>query len=320
MKAAIYDRYGPPEVLRIADVPRPEPKANEALVRVRAVAATSGDARIRGADFPPGFAPFARLAFGVFRPRRKILGGSFSGVVESVGSAVTRLRPGDEVSGMSGVRLGAYAEYLTVAADRLAVKPAEVSHDDAAGLLFGGTTALYFLRDRAKLETGRPGRTVLVVGASGAIGTNAVQLAAHFGASVVGVTSGANAALVTRLGASRVIDHTREDVTRSGERYDVVLDTVGALSIAEGRRLLTDDGVLLVAVAGLGETLRAAGRGNVAAGTSGERREDFEFLLGLVAAGELTVVIDQVHDLADAAKAHTRVDSGHKVGNIVLHP
>lgn len=313
MKAAVFDRYGPPEVLRLADVPQPAPGPKDALVRVHAVAATSGDARIRGANFPPGFALFGRLAFGVFRPRRKILGGSFSGVVESVGSAVTRLRPGDEVSGMSGARLGGYAEYLTVAADRLAAKPAGVSHDDAAGLLFGGTTALHFLRGRAK-----PGRSVLVVGASGAVGTNAVQLARHFGATVTGVTSGANAALVTELGADRVVDHTREDVTQGAERYDVVFDTVGAVSIASGRRLLTGDGVLLLAVGGLGTAVRA--RGNVVAGVSAERREDFEFLLGLVEVGELTVVIDQVHDLADAAAAHARVDTGHKVGNVLLHP
>ncbi|WP_053207800.1 NAD(P)-dependent alcohol dehydrogenase [Jiangella muralis] len=318
MKAAIVDRYGSPEMLRFVDVPQPEPGANEVLVRVHAVAATSGDARIRAARFPAGFALLGRLALGLRRPRRRILGGSFSGVVESVGSAVTRLRPGDEVSGMSGVRMGGYAEYLTVAADRLAVKPAGVSHDDAAGLLFGGTTALFFLRDKARLDSGRPGRSVLVVGASGAVGTNAVQLARHFGAAVVGVTSGANAELVTRLGAARVIDHTREDVRQGAERYDVVFDTVGALSIASGRRLLTADGVLLLAVGSLGDAIRA--RGNVAAGVSTERREDFEFLLGLVAAGELTVVVDRVYDLADAAEAHARVDTGHKVGNILLHP
>ncbi|SEF08325.1 NAD(P)-dependent alcohol dehydrogenase [Jiangella alba] len=318
MKAVIVDRYGSPEVLRFVDVPRPKPGAKEALVRVHAVAATSGDARIRGARFPTGFALLGRLALGIRRPRRRILGGSFSGVVESVGSAVTRLRPGDEVSGMSGVRLGGYAEYLTVAADRLAVKPAGVSHDDAAGLLFGGTTALFFLRDKARLDSGPPGRSVLVVGASGAVGTNAVQLARYFGADVTGVTSAANVDLVERLGASRVVDHTRDDVTQGSERYDVVFDTVGALSIASGRRLLADDGMLLLAVGTLGDSIRA--RGNVVAGVSAERREDFEFLLGLVAAGELDVVVDQVYDLADAAEAHARVDTGHKVGNVLLHP
>lgn len=316
MKAAVIDRYGPPDVVRIADVPRPEPTANEVLVRVHAVAVTSGDARLRAARFPPGFAAFARLAFGVFRPRKAILGSAYSGVVEAAGSAVTRLRPGDEVCGMTGMTMGAHAEYLVVRADKAAVKPAGVSHDDAAGVLFGGTTALFFLRDKAPPSAGR---SVLVNGASGAIGTNAVQLARRSGATVTGVTSGANAGLVTRLGAAHVVDHTRHDVSRGTERYDVVLDTVGNLSVASGRRLLTGDGVLLLAVGSLGDAVRAV-RGDVVAGTAPERRADFEFLLGLVEAGELTVVIDRVFDLVDVAEAYARVDTGHKVGNVILHP
>ncbi|PZF83458.1 NAD(P)-dependent alcohol dehydrogenase [Jiangella anatolica] len=315
MKAARNYRYGPPDVVRVADIPRPEPKAGQVLVRVHAAAVTAGDARLRAARYPAGFAPFARLAFGVFRPRRTVLGNSFAGVVEAVGSAVTRLRPGDRVCGQLGARMGAHAEYVPVAAEKVAVVPDEVSDDDAAGVLFGGTTALYFLRDKGRLTAGQ---TVLVNGASGAVGTNAVQLARHFGATVTGVTSGANAALVTELGAEHVVDHTRDDVTRLAERYDVVLDTVGNLSIEAGRRLLTPSGRLLLAVGSLGDTVRA--RGNVAAGVAPERRADYEFLLGLVASGELTVVVDRVYDLADAAAAHARVDTGHKVGNVLLHP
>ncbi|TDC49186.1 NAD(P)-dependent alcohol dehydrogenase [Jiangella ureilytica] len=315
MKAAVSNRYGPPDVVRVADVPRPEPKADEVLVRVRAAAVTSGDARLRAARFPPGFAPFARLAFGVFRPRRKILGSAYSGVVEAAGSAVTRLKEGDEVCGLLGARMGAHAEYVTVRADKPALKPAPVSHDDAAGVLFGGTTALFFLRDKGHLTAGQ---TVLVNGASGAIGTNAVQLARHFGATVTGVTGGANAALVTELGAAHVVDHTRHDVTRTTERYDIVLDTVGNLSIKAGRPLLTPSGRLLLAVGSLGDTVRA--RGNVAAGVAPERRADYELLLGLVADGALTVVVDEAYDLAGIAEAYARVDTGHKVGNVLLHP
>ncbi|MBB5788229.1 NAD(P)-dependent alcohol dehydrogenase [Jiangella mangrovi] len=315
MKAAVNDRYGPPDVVRVADVPRPEPKADQVLVRVHTAAVTSGDARLRAARFPAGFAPFARLAFGVVRPRRKVLGSAYSGVVEAVGSAVTRLRPGDRVCGMAGARMGAHAEYVAMPAEKVAVMPDGVSHDDAAGVLFGGTTALFFLRDKGHVAAGQ---SVLVNGASGAIGTSAVQLARHFGATVTGVTSGANAELVTRLGAAHVVDHTRHDVTRTAERYDLVLDTVGNLSIKVGRPLLTPSGRLLLAVGSFGDTLRA--RGNVVAGVAPERRADYEFLLGLVAAGELTVVVDQVYDLADAAEAHARVDTGHKVGNVLLHP
>jgi len=315
MQAAVLERYGAPEVVQVAEVPQPEPRADEVLVRVRAVAVTSGDARIRGARFPPGFGFLARLAFGVTAPRRPILGSSFSGVVERVGSKVGDLRPGDEVCGMTGTKMGAHAEYLAVPAKRVARKPSGVTHDDAAGLLFGGSTALHFLRDKASVG---PGTSVLVNGASGAVGTNAVQLATHLGATVTGVTSASNAALVAELGASRVIDYATEDLAATTERFDVVLDTVGNLTITSGRRLLTPDGVLLLAVAGLGDMIRA--RGNVAAGSAPERVAHFDVLLGLVANGEITVVHDQTFDLDHIADAHRRVDTGRKVGNIVVRP
>ncbi|SDN05997.1 NADPH:quinone reductase [Streptomyces wuyuanensis] len=315
MKAAVVDRYGAPDVVRIGEVPRPAPRGDEVLVRVKAVAVTSADSRIRGARFPAGFGLFARLAFGVLRPRRTVLGSSFSGEVLAVGARVRDMAPGDEVCGMTGVRLGAHAEYVVVPARRLARKPSAVSHEDAAGLLFGGSTALYFLRDRASVG---PGMSVCINGASGAIGTNAVQLAKYFGATVTGVTSTANTGLVADLGAARVIDYTRDDLAGIADRFDVVLDVVGNLSIASGRRLLSPRGVLLLAVAGLGDTVRA--RGNVVAGPAPERVEDFELLLRLAADGKITVVIDQIYDLCDIAEAHHRVDSGRKIGNIVVRP
>lgn len=315
MKAAVVDRYGPPDVVRVTDVSQPEPSANEVLVRVHVVAVTSADSRIRGGRFPKGFAPFARLAFGLLGPRRRILGGSFSGTVQAIGPGVAHLKPGDAVCGMAGLKMGAHAEYLRIAAKSVARKPDEVSHEDAAGLLFGGTTALYFLRDKAKVA---PGVSILVNGASGAIGTNAVQLARHYGAVVTGVTSAANSELVARLGAARVIDYTSEELADCADQFDVVLDAVGNLSIESGRRLLSDTGVLLLVVANLWEMLRA--RGNVVSGTAPERIDDIEFLLRLVVSGELTVVIDQAYDLAEAAKAHARVDTGHKVGNVLLRP
>ena len=315
MRAAVVDRYGSPEVVRVAELPVPTPRADELLVRVRAAAVTSGDARIRAARFPRGFAPFARLVFGVRRPRRRVLGSAFSGQVEAVGARVRGFVPGEDVCGMTGTKQGAHAELVTVAGTRLARKPPEVSHDDAAGLLFGGTAALFFLRDRASVG---PGTSVLINGGSGAVGTNAVQLAKHLGATVTAVTSRANAALVADLGADRVIDHTVEDVTGLGERFDVVLDTVGNLPLAAGRRLLTEQGRLLLAVASLGENLRA--RGNVIAGSAPERVEDFDLLLHMVVDGALTVVVDRVYGLADIAEAHRRVDSGHKVGNVIVRP
>ncbi|MEU4132548.1 NAD(P)-dependent alcohol dehydrogenase [Streptomyces wuyuanensis] len=315
MKAAVVDRYGAPDVVRIGEVPRPAPRGDEVLVRVKAVAVTSADSRIRGARFPAGFGLFARLAFGVFRPRRTVLGSSFSGEVVAVGARVRDMAPGDEVCGMTGVRLGAHAEYVVVPVKKLARKPSAVSHEDAAGLLFGGSTALYFLRDKASVG---PGMSVCINGASGAIGTNAVQLAKHFGATVTGVTSTANTGLVADLGAARVIDYTRDDLAGIADRFDVVLDVVGNLSVASGRRLLSPQGVLLLAVAGLGDTVRA--RGNVVAGPAPERVEDFELLLRLAADGAITVVIDQIYDLCDIAEAHHRVDSRRKIGNIVVRP
>lgn len=314
MRAAVVERYGPPEVVRVAVVPRPTLRPGQALVRVHAAAVSSGDARIRGARFPPGFALPARLGVGLRGPRRPILGSAFSGVVEAIAGDGGGFAPGDAVCGMAGMRLGAHAELVAVPAAKLARLPDGVSHDDAAGLLFGGSTALHFLR---KASVG-PGTTVLVNGASGAVGTNAVQLARHLGATVTGVTSTANADLVVRLGATHVIDHTREDLTATDERFDVVLETVGNLSVAAGRALLRPGGVLLLAVAGLGASVRP--RRGVVAGVASERVEDVAHLLGLLAHGEITVVHDGAYALDDIVEAHRRVDGGHKVGNIVVHP
>jgi NADPH:quinone reductase-like Zn-dependent oxidoreductase len=315
MRAAVVHEYGAPDVVRVVDIDTPTPGAGDVLVRVHATAVTAADSRIRGARFPRGFAPFARLAFGLRRPRRTVLGNTFSGVVEALGPKVTGIAVGDEVAGTTGLRMGTHAEYAVVPASRVVAKPAGISHDDAAGVLFGGSTALFFLRDKATVG---PGTRVLVNGASGAIGTSAVQLAKQAGATVTGVTSGANADLVRSLGADHVIDHTTTDLASVTERYDVVLDTVGTLSPASGRRLLADGGVLLLAAADLGEFLRA--RGDVRVGTAPERVEDARELLDLVASGALRVVLDRVVPLDGVVAAHERVDSGRKVGNIVLNP
>ena len=297
----------------MAEVPKPTPRKDEVLVRVVAAAVTSGDARIRGANFPPGFALPVRLAFGLRGPRRRILGMVFSGVVEHVGPGVATVAPGDAVCGMTGIAMGAHAEYVCVPARRVAAVLSGVSHADAAGVLFGGSTALYFLRDKAKVG---PGKTVLVNGASGAVGTNAVQLARHFGATVTGVSSAANADFVRRLGADRVIDYAVCDVRTLTDRFDVVFDAVGNLSIALGRRLLREGGVLVLAVASLWDTLRA--RRGVAVGSSPERAADFAWLLQRVAAKELAVVIDRTFPLDQISDSYRLVDGGHKRGNVIV--
>jgi NADPH:quinone reductase-like Zn-dependent oxidoreductase len=255
------------------------------------------------------------LVFGVRRPRRPILGSCFSGEVAAVGPGVPAFVPGDEVCGMNGLAMGAHAQYVAVDASRLVAKPPAVSHDDAAGVLFGGTTATFFLRDKAAV---RPGTTVLVNGASGAVGTNAVQLAKHLGATVTGVTSTPNLTLIGELGADHLIDHTQQDLLATTERFDVVLDTVGNLPVTTARRLLCPNGMLLLAVASLGDTIRA--RRQVVTGTSPERTDDFRFLLQLVAEGALTAVNDRTYGLDDVVLAHQRVDTGRKVGNVILRP
>ncbi|GAA1074111.1 NAD(P)-dependent alcohol dehydrogenase [Nocardiopsis metallicus] len=315
MKAAVVKRYGAPDVVRLVELPVPEPRAGQVRVRVAVTAVTAGDARIRGARFPKGFGPLARLMFGVRGPRRKVLGNVFSGTVDAVGAGVTDLSPGDEVCGMTGPGMGAHAEYVVVAAAQAVPKPAGVSHEDAAGVLFGGTTALFFLRDEATLK---PGASVLVNGASGAVGTNAVQLAGHFGARVTGVASTPNLDLVTELGAEHTVDYTSTGLASLTDRFDVVLDTVGNLSPASGRRLLNDGGVLLLAAAGLWELITA--RGNVRAGAAPERPEDFAFLLELVAEGALTSVTDRIVPIEEIVAAYRRVDSGRKVGNVLVRP
>lgn len=315
MRAAVVRQYGGPEVVEVAQVPDPTPGTHEVIVRVDAAAVTSADARIRGATFPPGFAPFARAIFGLTRPRRKVLGGSLSGVVSAVGKQVDSVAVGDAVCGTTGMRLGAHAELVAVPAKRLVRIPDGVSSANAAAVIFGGTTALHFLRDKAQLQ---PGQRVLVNGGSGAVGTSAIQLARHLGAEVTAVTSGANVGLVTKLGAHQTIDYTQTPLRDIASRFDVVLDTVGTIDIELGRRLVTDTGVLLLAVASLGQTVRA--RGQVKAGSAPERVEDIAHLLDLVARGQLSPVIERTVSLEELREAYRLIDSGRKVGNVLLTP
>lgn len=315
MKAAVLDRYGPPSVLTIQDRPDPQPGVGEVVIDVTAAAVTIADARIRGARFPRGFAPFARLGMGVLRPRKQVLGACCAGVVRSVGADVRDLTIGDRVTGQLDATMGAHAEQVCARASDLVPTPESVSDEDAAGLLFGGTTALHYLRRRT---TVRPGDSVLVVGASGAVGTMAVQLARLFGAEVTGVTSTRNRELVERLGAARVIDYTQTPPEQWPGQYDVVIDTVGALTTGVGRRLLSERGVLQLVAADLWQLLAA--RGRVQAGVATARPEDVRQLLRWAADGELVSVTDRVLPLDQIAEAHAIVDSGHKVGNIIVRP
>lgn len=315
VRAAVVTGYGPPERVVIAERPTPEPRRGEVLIRVAAAAVTSADARLRAGRFPKGFGILARLGVGLRGPRRAVLGAALSGTIERVGPGVAGFAIGDDVAGMSGTRMGAHAELAAVPVTSLVHKPAAVSHPEAAGVLFGGTTALYFLRDRAGI---RQGQAVLVNGASGAVGSSAVQLATLAGAEVTAVTSSRNADLVSRLGADHVVDHTSTPVTALPGPYDVVLDAVGNVSRTDGLRLLAPDGVLILAVASLLDTLRA--RGRVIAGPAPERAEDIAHLLELTASGRLEPLTEVLGGLDSLPEAYRRIDTGHKVGNLVVLP
>lgn len=314
MKAAINHTFGPPEVLQIESIAKPTINDNEILVRVRATAVTAADSRIRGARFPKGFGILARLVFGITKPRVQVLGGVYSGVVDEVGKNVTDFKVDDEVCGTTGVKMGAYAEYVKTSPSKSVVKkPKEVSHEDAAGLLFGGTAALYFVRDKLHVTKDD---LVVVNGASGAVGTNAVQLAKYYGAQVVAVTEGNNSKLLTKLGANEIIDYTKQRLADSDQPFDVIVDTVGNVSPQLAKKLLTKRGRAGLMVASLGEMI--ASRGPIKTGTATEKKEDMAFLLALVQQGKLSVVIDSVYDLDHIVEAHKHVDGGHKVGNVVV--
>ncbi|MEE1622397.1 NAD(P)-dependent alcohol dehydrogenase [Zafaria sp. J156] len=314
MKAAIAHRYGPPESLDVTEVPRPIPGPGEVLVRVEASAVTAGDSRMRGGRFPRGFGLPARLAIGLRGPRRKVLGMAFSGTVEELGDGVEGHTPGDEVAGMNG-RLGTHAQFAVVPARILVPKPAQLGHADAAGLLFGGTTALHFLRDKARLA---PGARVLVNGASGAVGSSAVQLAKHFGAHVTAVAGPANQELLARLGADEAVDYTRTPVESLTGPFDLVLDAVGNVSAALGKRLAGERGTVVLAAADLLTTITA--RGRVVAGIASDSPELVAYLLDLAARGALDPFTRVIGGLDALPEAHALVDSGRKTGNVVVLP
>ncbi len=319
MKAAVYRTYGSPSVVEIAEVPTPSPRPREVLVRIHAATVSTADWRARSLVLPPGFGPFARLAFGIFGPRKPILGTELSGVVEAVGDEVTRFKVGDEVFAFPEAGFGSHAEYKAIdEAGSIALKPAKLSFEEAAALSFGGTTALVFLRDKARVARGE---RVLIVGASGCVGTAAVQLARHFGAEVTGVCSTANVELVRADGAHEVIDYTRQDFAERGEAWDIILDTTGTVTLAQCERALKPGGRLLRVLGSFTQSLgleRLSKGRKVLAGVAMGRREDLELLAGLAESGVYRPVIDRCLPLERASEAHAFVESGRKRGSVVL--
>jgi NADPH:quinone reductase-like Zn-dependent oxidoreductase len=315
MKAAIYRRYGGPEVVQIEEVPTPAPTSNQILVHIHASALTVGDVRLRAAD------PFAaRLIFGLFRPKLHILGDGFAGTVAQVGSAVTRFKTGDIVFGTTQMRFGAHAEYICVDANEVVDhQPADISHEQAAAVHFGGSTAWFFLQ-KARIQ---PGQKILIYGASGSVGSAAVQIARHLGAQVTAVCSGANADWVRRLGAHEVIDYTREDFSLRPADFDVVFETVNKAHYPALLRVLKPGGIVILGSAMLGGFLRGAltnlrGRYKMLGGVAVERREDLAFLKALLEQGALQPAIDRVFPLQHISEAHAYVQQGRKKGNVVI--
>lgn len=320
MKAIICTKYGPPEVLQLQEVEKPVPRDNEILVKVSATTVTAGESLVRRFAVPLSYWLLARLAIGLSKPRKAILGMVAAGEVEAVGKEVTRFQRGDQVFAYDITRFRTYAEYTCLPENSaIARKPSTVTYEEAAAIPYGGITALHFLK-QGKIEAGQ---RVLIYGASGSVGTFAVQLAKHFGARVTGVCSTSNVALVKALGADQVIDYTQEDWTRRGETYDVLFDAVGKTSFPDCLSVLKKEGVYLqpLAAPALSLRMRLAGmtsRKTLIGGTATPTTENLNFLKELVEVGKIKPVIDRCYPLEQIVEAHRYVDQGHKKGDVVI--
>ncbi len=322
MKAIVYTEYGSADVLHLQEVEKPTPKDNEVLIKVHATSVTAADCNARGFVFvPPGFGFMARMMFGFRKPKQPVLGTELAGEIVEVGRDVKLFNKGDQVFGISE-KFGAYTEYICMAEDAvLVMKPTNLNYTEAASIPFGANTALYFLRDMAKLQSGQK---VIIIGASGCTGVYAIQLAKYYGAEVTGVCSTRNLELVQSLGADRVIDYTKDDFTQNGQKYDVILDMVpGKSRFARYQSSLTPNGLYLAGAGGLESFAQMAWTGltggkRVIAGMALDRREALFFLKGLIEAGKLEPVIDRCYPLEQTAEAHRYADTGHKRGSVVI--
>jgi NADPH:quinone reductase-like Zn-dependent oxidoreductase len=301
MKAIVYNKYGPPEILHFKEVQKPSPKANEVLIKVYATTVHRGDVRMRGFIVPRGMWLMARIALGIIGPRKKILGMELVGEIEEAGRDVKQFKKGDKVFASTyGTGFGAYAEYKCMPENGIIViMPENLSFEEAAaGLTTGAQVALQFLR-KAKIKSGEK---VLVYGASGSVGTFAVQLAKYFGADVTGVCSSCNLELVKSLSADKVVDYTEEDFSENGDQYDIVFDAVGKISKSSGKKALAPNGVFI----------------SVHDKLEKEDVKNLVFIRELVEAGKLKPVIDRTYPWEQIVEAHRYVDKGHKKGNVVI--
>ncbi|MDG0029630.1 NAD(P)-dependent alcohol dehydrogenase [Priestia sp. Y58] len=300
MKAMVCTKYGKPDVLQLEEVEKPIPKENEILIKIHATTVTSGDCRVRSFNSPLLLWLPMRIVLGLRKPRQSILGVEMAGEVEEVGKNVTRFKKGDQLFAMTGMKFGGYAEYICLPEKgTIAVKPENVTHEEAASISFGGTTALHFFR-KGNIQAGKK---VLIYGASGAVGTAAVQLASYYGAEVTGVCSAKNSELVKSLGADRVIDYQHEDFTKKEERYDLIFDAVGKIIKNECKEALALNG-RFVSVEGQG--------------IAKVQTDDLLLLKKLMEEGQIKSVIDRCYSLDQIPAAHEYVETGRKIGNVAV--
>ena len=328
MKAILHVRYGPPDHLRFEEVARPVPRDKEVLLKVHATTVSTGDCNMRNFTFVArSMLPMAKLMFGIGKPwKQRILGTELAGEIVGVGKDVVRFKVGDRVFGSTGMAGGGHAQYACLHENAaLAIKPDSLSWEEAVAVPFGANTALYYLRDLGSLQAGQK---LLIIGASGSIGSAAVQLAKHFGATVTAVCSGANVEFVKSLGADKVIDYTRDDFTKNAETYDLIFDVVGASNFGRCKHLLEPHGVLLSCIMGLPDVAQSLwtsmiGGKTMRGGVAINNPERMALIAELAGAAKLQPVIDSRYPLDQIAQAFMRVERGHKKGNVVItveHP
>ncbi len=301
MKAVICTKYGPPEVLQIQDVNKPTAKESELLIKIFASAVNSGDVRVRSLDVKGFMKVIMRLVLGVSKPRKPILGTVFSGVVESIGSKVSKFKVGDRVFGMTGFKFGTYAEYIAINQNGNVIEmPNNATFEDAATIIFGGQTAIHFL-DKAKISQ-RANAKFLIIGATGSVGVSAIQIAKHYNADITAVCSSKGQNLVCELGVTKIVQYDKEDITKQKDKFDIIFDAVGKTTKKECRNLLNENGVYK----------------SVSSGYASETIQQLQLLKELFEKGELNAVIDKTFQLDEIVEAHRYVDTGRKKGNVVL--
>jgi NADPH:quinone reductase-like Zn-dependent oxidoreductase len=301
MKAVICTKYGPPEVLRIQDVNKPTAKESELLIKIFASAVNSGDVRVRSLDVKGFMKVIMRLVLGVSKPRKPILGTVFSGVVESIGSKVSKFKVGDRVFGMTGFKFGTYAEYIAINQNSNVIEmPNNATFEDAASIIFGGQTAIHFL-DKAKIAQ-RLNAKILIIGATGSVGVSAIQIAKHYNTDITAVCSSKGQSIVRELGVTNIVQYDKEDFTKQKDKFDIIFDAVGKTTKKECRNLLNENGVYK----------------SVSSGYASETIQQLQLLKELFEKGELNAVIDKTFQLDEIIEAHRYVDTGRKKGNVLL--